>query len=996
MKVIGLQIYGYGKFENKEFKNLSPSIQVFFGKNEAGKSTLMSYILSILFGFPTKQQSEQRYEPKTSQSYGGKVIIDTDIYGEIMIERLPGKAAGDVTVLLKDGSIHGEEMLQELLSNMDRNDYQSIYSFNVHGLQEIQQVGADDLGRYLISSGAIGTDALVSIQYKLEKELEGLFKPNGRRPLLNAELLHLKELQQKVKKLQDKNDTYYTFVEQKEFLQKELQTIEQRIFQYQKNLNTLEMMQSIKPLQLEKYKLIEGLEALPTHKPFPVDGLKRLDTLLSQLQPYKVQLSSLTERKLEWEQRLKDIQLDEHVLSCEREILTLNRLRKSYEENQQKLIQLTNSYQKLLEEIERERELGQIYVDEVQLMSFDTGLAAKESIKQATTNIEALRHQKKLLDQSFNEVKEALEECDLTIKSYKQELLSEEERRTLEEQLQSYKSRHHIASDKERLVKEIEQIDQKLTKQKLKQKKQSKKALGFYIPLVLVLLVVAIYFINTQEWGLAIITIGSTILIPILYQNISKSSTNGILSHLIEDKNSRIKQLNEIHQVHDSTSLSISDYERAEMKRSKDAGIRQLLEVELAKQRQLERSYNRVITQFEGWEKEYYQVNDTMKQLCEKYLVQSNSDHLMELFDCIVRLKRCFRDKKAISKEMNIIKNQVEEFHKVLQVVGEATQVEINLSEPIITLEKINRLWEQEEINQEILNSTTDKLKEIGEDYLQLQIEVNVLTKEIEALMNEANVETEEEFRKKGRAEESANRMKERLLLVEAQIPSDLFNTELFDEFDDYELKKLELEQQAKQEQQKLKELQRRLSDINIRMEEIEEGGLYSEVFHEYQLAKSNFQEQAKGWAIYAVAKDLLARTIQQYRDVRLPQLLKTAERYLEILTNGMYVRLYAEEGKAGFTVERKDGLRFSPSELSQATAEQIYVAVRFALAKNMQREHNYPFIIDDSFVNFDAERLQNVVMLINEIAKEHQVLFFTCHEHVLSQFHQEACLILS
>ena len=31
--------------------------QVFYGENEAGKSTIMAFIHGILFGFPTKQQS---------------------------------------------------------------------------------------------------------------------------------------------------------------------------------------------------------------------------------------------------------------------------------------------------------------------------------------------------------------------------------------------------------------------------------------------------------------------------------------------------------------------------------------------------------------------------------------------------------------------------------------------------------------------------------------------------------------------------------------------------------------------------------------------------------------------------------------------------------------------------------------------------------------------------------------------------------------------------
>jgi len=72
MKLIELHIYGYGKFEDYVIKSLDQFV-VFYGENEAGKSTIMSFIHSILFGFPAKQSAEVRYEPKNNPKYGGKI-----------------------------------------------------------------------------------------------------------------------------------------------------------------------------------------------------------------------------------------------------------------------------------------------------------------------------------------------------------------------------------------------------------------------------------------------------------------------------------------------------------------------------------------------------------------------------------------------------------------------------------------------------------------------------------------------------------------------------------------------------------------------------------------------------------------------------------------------------------------------------------------------------------------------------------------------------------
>ena len=103
-------IYGYGKFENQSIELADSQLQVIYGENEAGKSTIMSFIHSILFGFPTKQQSENRYEPKIGTAYGGYLLIRTEDNHLLKIERLPGKAGGDVKVEREGGQAEGRSI----------------------------------------------------------------------------------------------------------------------------------------------------------------------------------------------------------------------------------------------------------------------------------------------------------------------------------------------------------------------------------------------------------------------------------------------------------------------------------------------------------------------------------------------------------------------------------------------------------------------------------------------------------------------------------------------------------------------------------------------------------------------------------------------------------------------------------------------------------------------------------------------------------------------
>lgn len=82
-------------------------------------------------------------------------------------------------------------------------------------------------------------------------------------------------------------------------------------------------------------------------------------------------------------------------------------------------------------------------------------------------------------------------------------------------------------------------------------------------------------------------------------------------------------------------------------------------------------------------------------------------------------------------------------------------------------------------------------------------------------------------------------------------------------------------------------------------------------------------------------------------------------EYFFRIATSGEYENIYLAEGSPSFSVKRKDGLVFTAEELSQGTAEQLYTAIRFALAESMQKRIHLPLMIDDSFVNFDHLRIK-------------------------------------
>lgn len=46
---------------------------------------------------------------------------------------------------------------------MNESLFESVFSFDMHGLQNIHQLGEADIGNYLFSASAVGSDALLQL-----------------------------------------------------------------------------------------------------------------------------------------------------------------------------------------------------------------------------------------------------------------------------------------------------------------------------------------------------------------------------------------------------------------------------------------------------------------------------------------------------------------------------------------------------------------------------------------------------------------------------------------------------------------------------------------------------------------------------------------------------------------------------------------------------------------------------------------------------------------
>ena len=66
---------------------------------------------------------------------------------------------------------------------------------------------------------------------------------------------------------------------------------------------------------------------------------------------------------------------------------------------------------------------------------------------------------------------------------------------------------------------------------------------------------------------------------------------------------------------------------------------------------------------------------------------------------------------------------------------------------------------------------------------------------------------------------------------------------------------------------------------------------------------------------------------------------------------------------------------------LSAGRQDLIGVCMRMALVQAMYKDEKPFLIFDDPFVNLDDNNIQGGMRLLNEIAKDYQVIYFTCSE---------------
>ncbi|WP_433748652.1 AAA family ATPase [Falsibacillus pallidus] len=987
MQIKEIHIYGYGKFESL-ILHPDENLQVFFGENEAGKSTIMAFIQNILFGFPTKVQNERRFEPKTHSKYGGQLIIEAESWGEAAIERVRGKAAGDVKVLLKDGTVGGEELLARILAGIDKSVFQAIFSFSVHGLQQVHRLSKEDIGKYLFSAGTMGTDRIFEAQRDLQKEMDDLFKPSGRKPLLNKELEELRELERMMKKARHENEKYTSLTRSLEKNEGELESIAAERDNLQQKLLHIQHLQKMMPVFHQYNRINKRLVELEGIH-IPSDGHSRLEKTLERIQTAENEWQSSASQIAEMDEYLLRNEPDPNFQNAEAEITKAAAEWQAYlqwKEDSSRLSRQLEDVNRTLELNSKELHLPPFTFEEWAYVQ--AGLEMKAAVKETVEKDLRLNMLKEdLVVQKEREAKK-LAEMDKRLDVLENDMFSEEDFRELEKSFSGGASENQLREEWNSLNERVKD----LTIQSEWNKNQYKSSRGMHILFMAASFALLI-------WGFMesnMILTGAALLLIVLSGGQFWMSRKKMIKS--QAKINKKKEL--LKNKADSLSLQFQ---------SSDSGRFQEQKAQHDYQIKLRNEWKMTLIQLEEqqgrcsegqelldkWQKEWSGHKQKADEL-KRALKLSESFPVSRLEDAFNLVKESIAAAAEGQKLEDMIKElsaKILNWEDGVKSLGLSVGVRGDSAEEMIV--QLKRMMKAEEEKKFFYREGRKKLDQLKEARLKLKTGLENLRGQLNDLLNQASVKDEEEFRQKAEQFKEKEELLKELSLLEMQLSEkDLEELASFrtDEglFNECSL----IEAGIKECEQQIRVLQRTSSELRQEIKIMEEGGVYTELMHRFNYQKSLFQEKAKQWASLSAAKRILEKTTRKFEEERFPKVILEAERFLQRLTNGEYLGIIQQKEQS-FMIKRKDGLLFEPSEVSQATSEQIYTSFRFALVSVLKEEYPLPLIIDDAFVHFDQTRMSAMAEILHELSSSTQILFFTCHSHLKKLFQAEKIIEL-
>ncbi len=277
MKINTMRLIAYGPFTDTRlhFSGGPTALHLVYGPNEAGKSTALRALRSMLFGIPARTPDSFRH-PHPKLRIGAELIRSD---GE-KITFIRRKGLRKTLRQADDQSLLDDGALTSFLGGVSRELFEQMFAIDhqdlVQGGEEIIS-GGGRVGQALFAAGA-GLIQLQRFQQHLDQTMDNLFKPSGSKPRINHTLSSLKNARKNQREALLLAKTWKTHHGNLQDAEARRETNRQQLAERKQAYGTHERIREALPLIARRKEIHEALRAFEEVPDLPEDfGEKRRD-----------------------------------------------------------------------------------------------------------------------------------------------------------------------------------------------------------------------------------------------------------------------------------------------------------------------------------------------------------------------------------------------------------------------------------------------------------------------------------------------------------------------------------------------------------------------------------------------------------------------------------------------------------------------------------------------------------------------------------------------
>jgi len=359
MKLRGWHIAGFGTLRDWRQDDLADGLTVFYGPNEAGKSTLLAFLRFAFFGFRSGNTKDPKYPPPPGLRHGGAVLLEVGPHLEgdganeqgielektrelsAQLESTPGSDAQIIKVdrtanagrngkrlriELPNGEEAPESELGRMLGHADRDLYNNVFAFSLSELQSIESLTDKGVQDHIFSAGITGAgrsarDALDQIQ----KESDQLFKGKAR-TRVNSLVEEIAKIDEAVRDAREQARNYPRLSERERELAQEHETVRVEIDARRlAGVRARKLMELWRELHGPMLANQKQLEALADVSGFGPDPRTRFDSIGQEADRIATTRANVERELATIESRLERLVADPAAIAVREEVLSLER-----------------------------------------------------------------------------------------------------------------------------------------------------------------------------------------------------------------------------------------------------------------------------------------------------------------------------------------------------------------------------------------------------------------------------------------------------------------------------------------------------------------------------------------------------------------------------------------------------------------------------------------------------------------------------------------------